>query len=133
MREIKDIGYGFGEETPVDSQGGLGSLPNPEVGKMVKVWLPGETPWAECIAVHPDGTWEGRIANRLFAEMSDEERALVLGEMWNIPIVPGPKPRLASAADLPRLHGYKQDQVVRFRRGSDTPIWEPAESPGGNA
>jgi hypothetical protein len=105
----------------------------PEIGESVKVWLPGETPWAECVAVHPDGTWEGRIANRLFAEMTDEERALIVGEMWDIPVIPGPKPRLATVADLPRLHSYKQDQVVRFRQSTAAPVWEPAEASGGSA
>ena len=104
-----------------------------KVGESVKVWLPGETPWAECVATYPDGTWEGRIANRLFAEMSDEERATILGVMWSIPIVPGPKPRLATAEDLPRLHSFKEGQVVRFRRDEDNGVWEPAEAAGGRA
>jgi hypothetical protein len=37
----------------------------PEVGDLVKVYLPRETPWAECVAVHPDGTWDGRADNHL--------------------------------------------------------------------
>ena len=37
----------------------------PAVGDFVKVHLPGETPWAECVAVHADGTWDGRIDNHL--------------------------------------------------------------------
>lgn len=105
----------------------------PDIGEMVKVSLPGESPWAECVTMYPDGTWEGRIANRLFAEMSDEERVNVIGEMWDIPIVPGPGPRLVNGASLPRLHNFKQNQVVRFKRSAEFPIWEPAERDGGSA
>jgi hypothetical protein len=105
----------------------------PKIGEFIKVWLPGESPWAECVSVNHDGTWEGRIANRLFAEMSDEERATIIGEMWCIPIIPGHKPRLMTGADLPRLHDFKHGQVVRFRRSTEAPVWEPAESAGGAA
>ena len=37
----------------------------PEVGDLVKVYLPGKSPWAECVAVHDDGSWDGRIDNYL--------------------------------------------------------------------
>jgi hypothetical protein len=37
----------------------------PKIGEWVKVYLPHETPWAECVVVHPDGTWEGRVDNHL--------------------------------------------------------------------
>lgn len=37
----------------------------PIVGKGVKVWLTGETPWAEVIFKLPDGRWIGRIDNDL--------------------------------------------------------------------
>jgi hypothetical protein len=37
----------------------------PEVRDFVKVYLPGESPWAECVTVHDDGTWDGRIDNYL--------------------------------------------------------------------
>lgn len=46
-------------------------LPVPEVGQYLKVFLPGESPWAECVAVHSDGTWEGRIDNRLVGGLHD--------------------------------------------------------------
>ncbi len=47
-----------------------GKLTEPAVGKIKKVWLPRETPWAECMAVAADGTWMGRIDNDLVC--SDE-------------------------------------------------------------
>lgn len=40
-------------------------MTTPKIGETVKVWLPGETPWAECVAVNPDGSWLGRIDNDL--------------------------------------------------------------------
>lgn len=39
----------------------------PAIGQLEKVWLPGETPWVECLAVHHDGSWSGRIDNHLVA------------------------------------------------------------------
>jgi hypothetical protein len=36
------------------------------VGELVKVSLPGESPWAEVIEIYPDGTWLGRIDNHLW-------------------------------------------------------------------
>jgi hypothetical protein len=33
----------------------------PEVGKMLRVWLPGELAWVECTRVNEDGSWLGRV------------------------------------------------------------------------
>ena len=41
------------------------SKTTPSVGEAVKVWLPGESPWAECVAVLADGSWIGRLDNDL--------------------------------------------------------------------
>ena len=41
------------------------SMATPSVGETVKVWLPGESPWAECVAVLGDGSWIGRLDNDL--------------------------------------------------------------------
>lgn len=92
------------------------------VGEYYKVNLPGETPWAECLAVHEDETWGGRIANRLFAEMAGSERDAI----WPAP--PGEEA-------LPSLHNYQQDMVVRFLRieRSGFMIWVPVDLPGGSA
>lgn len=89
-------------------------------GGFFKVHLPGESPWAECVAVHPEGHWDGRIANRLVGEMPAEERLQVAQHCF-----PG------AQRALPSLHGYRENQVVRFKRFTDAvggfEIWVPAE------
>jgi hypothetical protein len=87
------------------------------LGDSVKVWLPGETPWAEVVALHDDETWDGRILNRLVPEMDDLEHARLMKGVW------GTGRRLA------RLHSHKQGDVVRFRREvtPDYEIWVPAD------
>ncbi len=96
-----------------------GNLMPVTVGKTAKVHLPGESPWAECVAVHEDGTWDGRIVNRLFGEMSEHERARFT------------KREFGSAAPLPRLHDYRQGQLVRFKRERTDvyEIWVPFSTP----
>lgn len=101
-----------------------GELPNPLPGHAIKVHLPGESPWAVCVALHEDGTWEGRIENHLVGQMSERERLSAARQVW--PDIERP---------LPSLHDYKQDQVIRFKRYADLhyEIWVPAESSGGSA
>lgn len=91
----------------------------PKIGEFVKVSLPGEAPWVECLAVNEDGTWIGRIDNYLFAQRSENERieaqiAMGLG-----------------ALPLPALHGYRQDDVVVWKMESG--MWRPSESPPARA
>lgn len=95
-----------------------------QTGDYVKVSLPGETPWAEVLAVEPGG-FVGRIANKLFTEYSDQDRQAWCGEEFGI----------AAAEPLPRLHDFKQDQVVTFERGGHMGReWVPAQhSAGGRA
>lgn len=38
---------------------------NPAIGDIVKVTLPGESPWAECVGYSDEGGWMGRIDNHL--------------------------------------------------------------------
>lgn len=95
-----------------------GELWGPTLGAAHKVFLPGESPWARCVAIHDDGTWDGTIENTLFAEMPETERQKV----W-------------SGDPLPRLHDYHRGNTIRFRRKrtADYEIWIPAERAGGNA
>ena len=90
-------------------------MDDPKVGTEIKVHLPGERPWAECVAVHSDGTWEGKILNELFAEMSEDKRQ----QVW-------------AGEPLPRLHDFHRGDVVRFTRRSDD-IWVPAEQRSGTS
>lgn len=92
-----------------------GELRAVQIGDDVKVHLPGESPWAEVVAIHEDGTFDGRIENRLFAQMSEHEQAQFL------------KREFSTVAPLPKLHDHKQDDVIRFRREltPDYEIWVP--------
>ena len=96
----------------------------PPVGEAAKVWLPGESPWAECVAIHDDGSWEGRILNRLVAEMGQHEREDLAEHFWG-----------SGAAALPSLHDFRQGQIVRFRLKTTDGcgFWMPAETMGGSA
>jgi hypothetical protein len=88
-----------------------GELGNPVIGEAIKVHLPGESPWADCVAINDDGTWTGRICNRLFNEFTAEERKAFSPDIGD------------------RAHKYRQNDVVLFRREiSDSyEIWVPAE------
>ena len=101
-----------------------GELPNPKVGETVKVYLRGESPWAECVALHDDGSWEGRIVNRLVAERSEQERRDAARHAG----FGGDRP-------MPSLHNYRQGQTIRFKRLAAVyyEIWVPAESAPGTA
>ena len=62
-------------------------MTQPRVGELAKVRLPGERLWVECVALHPDGTWEGRIDNRPVSGLHDFKQNDVVrfawaGEMW---------------------------------------------------
>lgn len=94
----------------------VGQLPEAKVGESLKVWLPGESPWAECTAIYPDGSWDGRINNKLIAEYSDTERARFF------------KDSFGTTRSPPKLHDFKQGQVVRFARQIEDEIelWVPA-------
>jgi hypothetical protein len=39
--------------------------PAPQIGESVKVHLPSESPWADCVATNADGSWIGEIHNDL--------------------------------------------------------------------
>lgn len=89
------------------------------IGAMIKVSLPGETPWATVISVEPDGSWHGHIDNYLVAERSEAER-LAIAQQFG-----GSEP-------LPSLHGWKRGDVVRFVCDEDG-RWVPGEAQGGRA
>lgn len=74
-----------------------------KVGDFYKVALPGETPWAECMAVFVDGSWAGRIDNKLIGSGSDEDRLAVAQQFF-----PGAK------EPLEKLHDYRENELVRF-------------------
>ena len=81
----------------------------PEVGKTVKVHLPGESPWAEVLEITEKG-FLGRIDNKLFSEYSEFEQAQWMNDTWN------------TVESLPVLHDYKFNDEVNFVLGSGN--WE---------
>lgn len=100
-----------------------GQLGFPKVGDVYKVFLPGESPWAECVRVNADDTWEGKILNKLFHEHTADAQNAFLAETFG------------TAEPLPKLHDFKQDQIVKFKMeiAEDYEIFVPAESHVGTA
>ena len=94
----------------------------PSVGQLVKVHLPGESPWAECLAVMPDDQWVGRIDNFLVAQSEELRRQVSVESFGN------PEP-------LPALHNYKKDDVLILKRlvERDYDLWIPAYHLSGKA
>ena len=73
----------------------------PKRGDMVKVCLPGETPYAICVEER-EGSWMGCILNKLFREYSEIEKAKFTGQHFG------------RYDPLPDLHTYKKFDVVEF-------------------
>ncbi len=71
------------------------------IGEHLKVNLRGETPWAEVIEVHDDG-FTGKIANKLFREFSEFEKAKFMNTHFD------------DVKKIPELHKYSYGDVVRF-------------------
>lgn len=84
----------------------------PKLGECVKVCLPGETPWAEVIAVN-ERTFIGKIVNKLYREFSEIEKAKFL------------KDGFGTVKQLPELHKYKFGDEITFRRDENDLVWEP--------
>ena len=90
----------------------------PQVGDTVKVKLPGESPWAECIEVF-EHAWVGRITNKLFKQYSEFERAKFTKDYFGTVIPPEP------------AHNLKQGDVVIFEERNFVEgdklffFWEP--------
>lgn len=73
-----------------------------EIGSLIKVGLPGETPWAEVVSIVDAKSFIGRIDNKLFREYSEIEKARFLSDNFG------------TVKSLPELHKYKKDDLVLF-------------------
>lgn len=73
------------------------------IGETIKVYLPGESPWAE-ITAEEDGRVKARILNKLFHEFSEHEQARWLGDHFG------------TVKPLERLHSYKQGDELWFTK-----------------
>jgi len=94
----------------------MATAPNPpDVGASVKVFLPGESPWAECVTILPDGRWIGRIENKLVAQ-SPEVRQQIAAHFGRL------------NDELPKLHDYEQNDLVLLVAVplDDVWLWQPA-------
>ncbi len=85
-----------------------------EIGEYVKVFLPGESPWVKVLAVNGPMI-QGRVDNKLFHEMPLEDQRTFLGEHFG------------TAEPLPRLHDFKQGDVVWFERRGEPECWQPVD------
>lgn len=85
-----------------------------EIGQNIKVFLPGESPWAEVLEINGPLV-KARIANKLFHEYSLEQQRQWTGENFD------------TAEPLKKLHNFKQDDEVWFeqRDYGDFKCWEP--------
>jgi hypothetical protein len=99
-------------------------MSEPMIGQSIKVHLRGESPWAKCAFIYPDGSWDGVIENKLFHEYSEAERAGWVGSNFEGVTKP-----------LPKLHDYKQGQVVRFekQKTDEWGIWVPSDKKAATA
>jgi len=70
----------------------------------VKVFLPGESPWAEVIEENGD-TIKARINNKLFHDHSEHEQAQFM------------KREFGDVRPLEQLHSFKQGDEVWFKKG----------------
>lgn len=86
----------------------------PELGTAVKVWLPGETPFAIVVERFDDGSWRGRIDNYLLPELSPDELKRLFG-LIHIDV---------------QDHGYRCGQEVKFRWRAVDRIWIPDRRQG---
>lgn len=86
------------------------------IGQFVKVFLPGESPWAEVVRFLPDGRWLGRIVNHLVS--SDHEFSRQCSREW-----------FGVDTPLPQLHDFKLDDLIIFerRKHDDFELWEPSD------
>ncbi len=88
-----------------------------KVGDHMKINLPGESPWAEVMVIHSDGSWDGRIDNELVCGPCETGRKHMAQQFGVI--------------DPPILHPYSRGDVVRFQLSQPATrttrdIWTPA-------
>lgn len=84
----------------------------PTVGSHIKVYLPGESPWAEVLEVNGPLV-KARIVNKLFREYSREEQRGWTGDNFGTP------------EPLPELHTFKKGDELWFERQGKFNNWQP--------
>lgn len=91
----------------------------PTIGNAVKVCLPGETPWAECVAVNADGSWLGRIDNNLVCsdlhklQLNDVVRFVPCPDAPNMPWMPALLAADQPPGDKAMTDDEKREQIAK--------------------
>ena len=83
------------------------------IGDTIKVYLPGESPWAE-VMEEANGTVKARIINKLFNEYSEHEQAQFM------------KREMGDVKPLEQLHVFRKGDEIWFRKG-DYDEWVPVQ------
>lgn len=73
------------------------------VGGIYKVYLPGESPWAKCLSIHDDGSWDGEILNDLMGSADLKKRIEFSERFFGM----GHDP-------IEKIHNYKKGDILRF-------------------
>lgn len=85
-----------------------------KIGDSLKVFLPGESPWAEVLEICGP-FMRGRIDNKLFSEYSEFGRAKFTSDKFD------------SVEPLPKLHDFKKDDEIWFERAGEPSAWQPID------
>lgn len=82
-----------------------------KIGDTVKVFLPGERPWAEIIEID-DSRIKARLITKFFHEFSEHEQAQWMNQHFG------------TVEPLPKLHDYKQGDELWFCK-NERDEWVP--------
>ncbi len=81
-----------------------------QLGEKLKVWLPGESPFAVCKTIAPDGTITAELIGPLLPDLTFEQRQ----KIYNMSFPPAPP------------HGFRHGQIHRFKletTSNGTKLW----------
>jgi hypothetical protein len=92
------------------------------MAEMMKIWLPGETPWAEVLSANPDGSRTVRIDNKVAGDYSADEFRQMLAKMFGRDADPRDKHDY-------RKHAYKFNEVVTVALNPEHQVWEVTGRP----
>lgn len=89
---------------------------------LMKIWLPGESPWAEVLAENEDGSRTVRIDNKVAGDYTAREFSERLAALFG--------DRKPDPRDL-RLHTFKCNQIVTVKQITESGVttWQPVDSP----
>jgi hypothetical protein len=83
-----------------------------KTGDQIKVFLPGESPWAEVLEINGPLV-KAKIINKLFHEHPLDKQREFTGEHFE------------TAEPLPKLHNFKKGDELWFEAKGPRNTWEP--------